>query len=84
MESGNDDECNEILSSEDLIDPDLENEEEEARQEYEQKGNVIQRILRHVGLPTDAPEPRPVRPPPCPVDLIEDQSQDAREFDAAW
>jgi hypothetical protein len=45
MESGNDDECNEILSSEDLIDPDLENEEEEARQEYEQKGNKPRLIL---------------------------------------
>jgi hypothetical protein len=46
--------------------------------------SVIQRILRHLGLPTDVPEPRPARPPPCTVDPIEDQSQDAPEFDAAW
>ena len=46
--------------------------------------SVIQRILRHLGLPTDVPEPRPARPPPCAVDPIEDQSQDASEFDAAW
>ena len=46
--------------------------------------SVIQRILRHLGLPTDVPEPRPARLPPCAVDPIEDQSQDAPEFDAAW
>jgi hypothetical protein len=46
--------------------------------------SVIQRILRHLGLPTDVPEPRPARPPPCTVDPIADQSQDAPEFDAAW
>ncbi len=46
--------------------------------------SVIQRILRHLGLPTDVPEPCPARPPPCTVDPIEDQSQDAPEFDAAW
>jgi hypothetical protein len=40
---------------------------------------VIQRILRHLGLPTDVPEPRPARPPPCAVDPIEDQSPDAPE-----
>jgi hypothetical protein len=45
--------------------------------------SVIQRTLRHLGLPTDVPEPRPARPPPCAVDRIEDQSQDAPEFDAA-
>ena len=26
--------------------------------------SVIQRILRHLGLPTDVPEPRPPRAPP--------------------
>jgi hypothetical protein len=45
--------------------------------------SVVQRILRHLGLPTDVPAPRPARPPPS-VDPIDDQSQDAREFDAAW
>jgi hypothetical protein len=48
------------------------------------QASVIQRILRHLGLPTEVPEPRPARPPPCPVDPIDDQSQDAPEFDAAW
>jgi hypothetical protein len=46
--------------------------------------SVIQRILRHLGLPTDVPERRPARPPPCTVDPIEVHSQDAPEFDAAW
>jgi hypothetical protein len=32
---------------------------------------VIQRILRHLGLPTDVPEPCPARPPPWPLDPIE-------------
>ena len=27
---------------------------------------VIERILRHLGLPTDIPEARPARPPPMP------------------
>jgi hypothetical protein len=45
---------------------------------------VLQRILRHLRLPTDVPELRPARPPPCTVDPIEDQSQEAPEFDAAW
>jgi len=30
------------------------------------------------------PEPRPARAPPRLLDPIEDQSQDAPEFDAAW
>jgi hypothetical protein len=47
------------------------------------QASVIPRILRHLGLPTDVAEPRPARPP-CAVDPIEDQSQDAPEFDAAW
>ena len=41
------------------------------------QASVIQRILRHFGLPTDVPEPRPARPPLSAVDPIEDQSQDA-------
>ena len=45
--------------------------------------SVVHRMLRHRGLPTDVPEPRPARPPPY-GDPIDDQPQDAREFDAAW
>ena len=48
------------------------------------QASVFQRILRHLGLPADVPEPRPARPPPCAIDPIEDQLQDAPEFDAAW
>jgi hypothetical protein len=48
------------------------------------QASVIQRILRHLGLPSDVPEPCPARAPPRPLDSIEDQSQDAPEFDAAW
>jgi hypothetical protein len=48
------------------------------------QASVIQRFLRHLGLPTEVRDPRPARPPPCPVDPIEDQSPDAPEFDAAW
>jgi hypothetical protein len=29
---------------------------------------VVERILRHLGLPTDRPEPRPPRAPPLQVD----------------
>jgi hypothetical protein len=29
---------------------------------------IVERILRHLGLPTDRPEPRPARAPPRPVD----------------
>lgn len=29
---------------------------------------IVDRILRHVGLPTDRPEPRPARAPPRRVD----------------
>jgi hypothetical protein len=29
---------------------------------------VVRRTLRHLGLPTDGPEPRPARPPPRPLD----------------
>jgi hypothetical protein len=45
---------------------------------------VIQRILRHLRLPTEIPEPRAARPPPRAADPIEDQSRDAPAFDAAW
>jgi hypothetical protein len=49
-----------------------------------EQASVVQRILRHLGLPTEVPEPRPARAPPRLLDPIEDQSQDAPEFDAAW
>ncbi len=29
---------------------------------------IVERILRHLGLPTDRPEPRPARAPPQHVD----------------
>ena len=45
---------------------------------------VIERILRHLELPTHVPEPRPARAPPRQRDFTDDQSQDAPEFDAAW
>jgi hypothetical protein len=48
------------------------------------QASVIQRILWHHGLPTDVPDLPPARPPPCAVDPIEDQSQDAPQFHAAW
>lgn len=31
--------------------------------------HIVERLLRHVGLPTDRPEPRPARAPPRPVDV---------------
>ena len=43
---------------------------------------VVQRILRHLGLPTEVPEARPARATPRPLET-EDQSQGAPEFDAA-
>ena len=49
-----------------------------------EQASVVQRILRHLGLPTDLPDPRPARAPPWPPDPREDQSQDAPTFDAAW
>jgi len=49
-----------------------------------EQASVIQRILRHLGLPPDVPEPRPPRAPPRRVDFTDDQSEDASEFDAAW
>jgi hypothetical protein len=45
---------------------------------------VVQRILRHLGLPAEVPERRPARAPPRRVETLEDQSQDGPEFDAAW
>jgi hypothetical protein len=48
------------------------------------QASVVQRILRHLGLPTELPEPRPARAPPWPLDVTDDQFQDVPEFDAAW
>ncbi len=45
---------------------------------------VVQQILRHLGLPTAVPETRPARAPPQRLETLEDQSQDAPEFDANW
>ena len=32
-----------------------------------EQASVIERILRHLGLPTEVPEPRPARAPPLPL-----------------
>jgi hypothetical protein len=48
-----------------------------------ERASVVQRILRHLGLPTELPEPRPARAPPRQPETFEDQSRDAPEFDAA-
>jgi hypothetical protein len=48
------------------------------------QASVVQRILRHLGLRTELPEPRPARAPPRPHDATDDQPQDGPEFDAAW
>ena len=37
-----------------------------------QDGAVIQRILRHLGLPAVVPEMRPSRSPPLPFDAYDD------------
>jgi hypothetical protein len=50
-----------------------------------EQASVVQRILRHLGLPTELPEARPARAPPTrPPDTVDDQSQHAPELDAAW
>jgi hypothetical protein len=49
-----------------------------------EQASVVQRIVRHLGLPTEVPEPRPARAPPRLVDASDDQSQDAADFTAAW
>jgi hypothetical protein len=46
--------------------------------------SVVQRIRRHLGLPTEVPEPRPARAPPRRLEGLEDHSRHAPEFDAAW
>jgi hypothetical protein len=44
--------------------------------------SVIQRILRHLGLPAHVPEPRPARASPQHLDLTEDQSREPSNCDA--
>ena len=44
---------------------------------------VVQRILRHLGLPAEVPEPRPARAPPRQPETVEDQSRGVPEFDPA-
>jgi hypothetical protein len=43
---------------------------------------IVERILRHLGLPTERPEPRPARAPPLPS--VDAGSQAGAETDAAW
>jgi uncharacterized protein YbaR (Trm112 family) len=45
---------------------------------------VVQRILRHLSLPAEVPEPRPPRAPPTRLETLEAQSRDAPELEAAW
>jgi hypothetical protein len=47
-----------------------------------EQASVVQRILRHLGLPIEIPEARPARAPPRPLETA-DLSQGAAEFDAA-
>jgi hypothetical protein len=36
---------------------------------------VVERILHHLGLPTEVPEPAPARAPPCLPPLLEAYDQ---------
>jgi hypothetical protein len=49
-----------------------------------EQASVVQRILRHLGLPTEVPEPRPARAPPRRLETLTDEPRDAPDFDAAW
>ena len=40
-----------------------------------ERASVVQGILRHLGLPTELPEPRPARAPPRQPETFEDQSR---------
>jgi hypothetical protein len=49
-----------------------------------EQASVVPRIVRHLGLPTEGPEPRPARAPRRRLETLEDSSRDPPEFDAAW
>ncbi|HUE85853.1 MAG TPA: hypothetical protein VMO26_07210 [Vicinamibacterales bacterium] len=49
-----------------------------------EQASVVQWIFRHLGLPTEIPEPRPARAPSRPLERLDDQFQDAPAFDGAW
>ncbi len=49
-----------------------------------EQASVVQRILRHIGLSTEVPEPRPARAPPRRLGTLEDHTGDPAEVDAAW
>ncbi len=46
------------------------------------EARVVERILRHLGLPTDRPEPRPARSPPSAV--LDPESPLIPRFDATF
>lgn len=48
------------------------------------QASVMRRILRHLGLSPDLPEPRPARAPPRPLTVTDGPVQNVPEFDAAW
>jgi hypothetical protein len=48
-----------------------------------EQASVVQRILRHLGLPTEVPEPQPARAPPRRLETLEDQPGMLPKFDAA-
>src|SRR5439155_20927719 len=45
---------------------------------------VVQRILRHLGLPTELPEARPARAPSRNLDPFDDQFRQAPELYGTW
>ena len=49
-----------------------------------EQASVVRRILSHLDLPSELPEPRPARPPPRRPEGFDDQLPEAREFDTAW
>ena len=47
-----------------------------------EEASVIERILRHLGLPAEVPEPRSARAPPLPLDArARHVGDDATAFD---